>query len=136
MAASEQPNNPTLRFLLGRAMLQTGQIEAGLAELERAMELDKVLNSTAVSDMVRKAKAELLICCHHCRAINRREALICRRCCYAIVKDKYIRLLAATVRPIFPLVKKYSSRHAANAVAFATAEHLEEVKKPVEMSRR
>jgi hypothetical protein len=97
--AAEQPLNPAARLHLGRALLATGQIEAGLAALDEAVTLADEGDRPAVSRLAATATQEFVVYCPRCGRPNRAHAGACRGCCGALGRRGASRLLLCLCRP-------------------------------------
>jgi len=97
--AAEQPLNPAVRLHLGRALLATGQIEAGLAALDEAVTLADEADRPAVSRLAATATQEFVVYCPRCGRPNRAHAGACRGCGGALSRRGASRLLLCLCRP-------------------------------------
>ena len=98
-AAADQPANPVLRLNLGRSLLETGQIEAGLSALDAAVALapqDDYIRTAAA-----EAKGRLVRFCPSCGQPNPAGAHVCRRCMTAMAGGAALRGLVRLCRPVW-----------------------------------
>jgi len=98
--AAANPANSVIRLALARALLDTGQIEAGLANLDQASVLALDDGSPRMGDFVAEAKREFVRYCPHCNHPNPREAHACRRCIRALTDNGALRAWLSLCRPV------------------------------------
>jgi len=104
--AIEQPKSPFPRIDLARGLLETGQFEAGLAELEHAKALADDGNRKVIGDMVAEVEGELLQTCAACGGVNAHTALACRYCFRCLVQGLTWSFLIACSRPGLRLLQR------------------------------
>ncbi len=78
--AAEQPANPIIRVQLARAYLESGEIESGMVELTRALELADAGSRKVVEEMAEEAKEEFVTFCPRCQHPNSGVAKACHQC--------------------------------------------------------
>ena len=97
---AEQPANPILRVRYARALLESGQFDTGVAELERALELADAGSKQLVADMAAEARQEFLSFCPTCQSPNPEAAKACRRCLRPYSRSPFLRLALWLARPV------------------------------------
>ena len=97
---AEQPANPILRVRYARALLESDQLETGVAELERALKLADAGSKQLVADMAAEARQEFLSFCPTCQSPNTEAAKACRRCLRPYSRSPFLRLALWMARPV------------------------------------
>jgi hypothetical protein len=102
-AAAAQPNNPVLRISLGRTLLETRQIFAGLATLDQAVSVAGTGARALITKMAEETKAEYLKVCPKCSAPNVRAGLACSNCFSPLEDSPALRALLKCCKPLWRL---------------------------------
>jgi len=105
-AAAEQPHNAVGRLQFARALLETRQIEAGLAALDEAVVLALPDSRELITQMAEQARAELVRSCPSCRHPNPASGRACRRCLSLLTDDALLRALLWILRPELRLLPR------------------------------
>lgn len=98
--AAGQPKNAVVRVRLARALLESGQIESGLIEIERASQLCDEGSRKVVEEMMAEAKQEFVVFCPHCQDPNRHAAKACHRCFRPFHDNLLLGLALWVARPV------------------------------------
>jgi ribosomal protein L40E len=99
-----QPDNPIHRLNLARALLETGQVEIGLAEIDEAVAFADGESRSLIEELAQEAKDELLSACPSCGSLNAPASKICRRCYSAMTDGEALRALVCLLRPVLRLL--------------------------------
>jgi ribosomal protein L40E len=91
--------SPVSWLQYGRALIEGGHVEGGLAALEKAQQLSDADSRTMIEEMSEHAREELLIVCSRCSGQNPADAQVCRRCLGSLSDDPVVRALAFLSRP-------------------------------------
>jgi len=98
--AAANPTHSLIRLALARALLDAGQIEAGLATLDQASALALDDGYPRMGDFVAEAKREFVRYCPHCDHPNPPEARACRHCIRALTDNAALRVWLSLCRPV------------------------------------
>jgi ribosomal protein L40E len=92
VGAADQPTNPVLRIALGRALLETGQIEAGLTALDEAVRLAAESEGhSLLSAMAAEVRQRFVHVCPSCGHPSPSQARVCRHCWAALTDGRLLR---------------------------------------------
>ena len=105
-SAVEHPQSPFPRVNLGRALLEAGQFQAGLAELEQARSLMDKESQPLVEEMIAEVEQEVLRSCPHCQTLNTRRSLACRTCLRSLSRGLLLTAIVACSRPMLRLLRR------------------------------
>ncbi len=105
-AAAEHATNAARRLNLARALLETKQIEVGLAALEAAVSMADEQSRELLREMAEEAKQEFVRSCPFCRHPNPVAAKVCRSCLRALCEGALSRALLCLSRPALRLLPR------------------------------
>ncbi len=104
--AADHSTNAVNRLALARSLLETGQIDVGLAAMEAAVLLADEESRELVQEMAEEAKSEFVTQCPRCRMPNRAAARVCRACLRAMRADPVTRAVVWISRPALRLLAR------------------------------
>lgn len=106
VAAADHATNAVNRVHLARSLLETGQIDVGLAALDAAVSIADEQSRERLQEMADEARRDFLKQCPACRAPNRVAARVCSTCLRALRDDALSRALVWVSRPALRLLPR------------------------------
>jgi len=106
-AAAVGPATAISRLHLAQGLLETGQVDAGLAALEAALSLADQQSRLLIEEMAGDARRDFVRSCPHCRTPNRIAARVCRLCLRPFAHDPLTRVASGLSRPMLGLLRRF-----------------------------
>jgi hypothetical protein len=105
-AAADHATNAVNRVHLARSLLETGQVDVGLAALDAAVAMADEESRELLQEMADEARRDFVKQCPACRAPNRVAARVCGACLRALCDDLVSRAVVWVSRPALRLLPR------------------------------